>query len=108
MTNLVCKAVNAKITTDPKRMSVSGWLSAPTVDTDGEVIDGAAFDLNVHKSNPICLWMHRQNESPIGRWSDNDGNYTLRTKAAMDFSAPCSSRQRNAARRCTRSTTTRY
>lgn len=63
-------------------MSVSGWLSCPTVDTDDEVIDGTAFDLDsMHRKFPVLLWAHRRDVKPIGSWSDSNGNYTLKARA---------------------------
>lgn len=65
---------------DDGEMKITHWLSAPTVDTDGEAIDGEAFDLTVHKAHPVLLVEHRRRDLPIGHYRDRSGKYSLEAK----------------------------
>lgn len=66
---------------DDGEMKITHWLSAPTIDSDGEAIDGDAFDLAIHKSHPVLLVEHRRRDLPIGHYRDRNGRYTLESKA---------------------------
>lgn len=82
MSLIICKsAADIPPVYDDAAMRVSHWLSAPTVDSDNEVIDGAAFDLSAHRKNPIHLFNHDRRQPPIGIYQDAGGNYTLTVKA---------------------------
>lgn len=73
---------DAKPQFDQSKMAVHHWLSAPTIDTDGEIIDGTQFNLEkLHKGNPCFLWNHNRALKPLGSYSDPNGNYTLKAKA---------------------------
>ena len=42
--------------------------SSATVDRQGDVIRQDGWNLDAFKLNPVCLWSHKADEPPIGRW----------------------------------------
>ena len=79
---LVTKAISTdELSFDDSAMTISGWMSCPTVDTDGDVVDGSAFDLTIHKQFPYCHWAHNTKDTPAGKFEDESGNYTLKVKS---------------------------
>jgi HK97 family phage prohead protease len=57
---------------DMKARTVSGYITRPEVDRDGEIVMPGAFErhIEVYKSNPILLESHQHKTRPIGKAID--------------------------------------
>ncbi len=54
---------------DIEGRTISGWISTPEVDRDGEIVLPGAFDahLDVYRSNPVLLTFHKHKDLPVGK-----------------------------------------
>lgn len=63
---------------DEKNVSVSGILSTPTVDADGDSVNPAGGEFSRHRANPVVCLNHNIKGLPIGRAEDPDGRYSVK------------------------------
>lgn len=67
-----------EVKTDAKNMTATGVLSTPRLDQSRDIVVGLGIDTSIHRTNPLALLMH-QHSSPIGRFEDKYGMYTVQT-----------------------------
>lgn len=69
--------ISKSIQCDDASRMVQAVISTPMVDTDGDEVIPAGFDLTYHKSIPTVLYEHDP-RTPVGVAENADGHYTVR------------------------------
>ena len=68
-------------------MTVTGVLTTPSPDRQGDIVVPGGADFSEHRINPVVLFHHGKGQNghlPIGKAEDRDGNYTVRLVKGQD------------------------